>query len=152
MLKIFIKYMGFTLSYQSLNLVNMLSTQNYNLTLFKPWKYLIEFSDYPQLIFELPVLNFLVIIPWPSKLGERKPGSKKSRPPPPNTYKDCYKWLVMIAKHDYYDLILDIYTLDSIRSGVLATSILGVCVCVCVCVFVCSVYRSTWVRFGILGN
>ena len=71
--------MGFPPSYQSLSLEDMLPAQSYNLTLFKPWKYLIEFSDYPMDIWASRY-EILVIIHWPSNLGERKPDSKKLRP------------------------------------------------------------------------
>ena len=66
--------MGFPLSHQSLNLEDMLPIQSYKLTFFGPWKYLIEFSDYPTDIWDSRY-EMLVIIPWPSRLGERKPGS-----------------------------------------------------------------------------
>ena len=79
MLEIFTKYMGFPPSYQSLNLEDMLPTQCYNLTLVRPWKYLIEFSDYPIDI-SASHYEILVIIPWTSNLGELKPDSKKPRP------------------------------------------------------------------------
>ena len=50
--------MGFPMSYQSLNLDDMIPTQSYSLTFFRPWKHLIEFSDYPQLTFEIPIMKF----------------------------------------------------------------------------------------------
>ena len=59
---------------------HMLPTQFYNLTLFRPWTYLIEFSDY-QIDICASRYEILVIITWLSKLGERKPGSEKPRAP-----------------------------------------------------------------------
>ena len=142
MLKVFTKYMDFPLSYQSLNLGDMLPIQSYSSTFFRPWKYLIEFSDYPQLIFEISVMKF-----WSSSIGlpnwvneclvlkSHGPSSQYIQRLLEMISNDCKTWLLWINIGYILWSLLGLESLLPIFLVCVGCACMCVCVCVCVCVF-----------------